>query len=275
MATKSSIALKDGKVSYLYEAYLYEGRGDTMILLHSMGVHSWSWQPVIPLLARRFVIYGLDMLGHGDSDKPPRDYKISDFAANVIEFMDRVKVRQAHIVGNSIGAIVGTEMAAAYPDRVRTLTLVGGPARGKAEFRESWAQSASQYDEKGLRKPRTMEDLKGNFTKPTQELLDKMNESMVKAGAWSKKTMEALLDYDLPERFPLIKCPTLILFGERDTALRQKEQEMLRLIKGSKLVVMPNAGHLPQIDDPPAFVKAVEGFVAAASPAAGATARGS
>jgi pimeloyl-ACP methyl ester carboxylesterase len=85
------------------------------------------------------------------------------------------------------------------------------------------------------------------------------NQLRTKAGVWVKKTLIAISLYDPFPKFPKIKCPTLVLFGDQDV-LKEKEKEILRGIKGAKSVILHDAGHVPQMDQPEAFLKEIDPF---------------
>ena len=74
---KLSIKLDEGRVSYLTD-----GQGSPLLLLHSLGVSSESWSRVIKPMAQSCSVYAWDMMGHGDSDKPPWNFQIEDYAKN-------------------------------------------------------------------------------------------------------------------------------------------------------------------------------------------------
>jgi len=80
-----SIKLDEGRLSYFTD-----GQGPPLLLLHSLGVSSEAWNRVIKPLAQSYSVYTWDMMGHGDSDKPPYNFLIEDYARNVIEFSDRL-----------------------------------------------------------------------------------------------------------------------------------------------------------------------------------------
>ena len=102
--------------------------------------------------------------------------------------------------------------------------------------------------------PNTMEDLTMFYKQPTPELLDWVNQQQAKAGVWMKKALVALALYDALPKLPMINCPTLALFGNHDMA-REWERNLLEGIKGVKHALVPDAGHLPQIDNPQGFTK--------------------
>ena len=252
---KSFIQLEDGKL-----AYLAGGKGRNLILLHSLNISSDSWEKVSGPLSQSHSVYALDMFGHGDSEKPPKNFLIEDYARSVVQFMDRMKIAKAIVCGNSVGALIAVELGAAFPQRVGKIVLVGCPARDPWERMERLALSALGFDPQGNPQPFSLTDLKMTFAHPTPELAAWFNQLRAKAGVWVKKTMIAISLYDPFPKFPRIKCPTLVLFGDQDV-LKEKEKEIVKGIKGAKSVILHDAGHVPQMEQPEAFLKAIDQFL--------------
>ena len=126
-------------------------------------------------------------------------------------------------------------------------------------FRKTYGQ----YDEQGLPKPRTLEDLKEatTFAVPKPEWLDANNRTRAQAGLWVGKLMEALAYYDLMSRLPRIKATaTLVMYGEVD-GLRDGEELLHNNIVNSSMKILPGLGHIPQIEDPEAFVTTLLPFL--------------
>jgi len=252
---KSFIQLEDGKL-----AYLAGGKGRNLILLHSLNISADSWEKVFGPLSQSHSVYALDMFGHGDSEKPPKNLLIEDYARSVVQFMDRMKIEKAVVCGNSVGALIAVELGAVYPQRVEKLALVGCPARDAWERMERLVLSALGFDAQGNPHPLSLTDLKMTYAHPTLEMAAWFNQLRAKAGIWVKKTMIAISLYDPFPKFPKIKCPTLVLFGDQDV-LKEKEKEILKGIKGAKSVILHDAGHVPQMDQPEAFLKAIDPFL--------------
>lgn len=121
----------------------------------------------------------------------------------------------------------------------------------------------TNYDHEGNPLPRTLEYLKadGQFADPRLEWVDTYNALRTKAGKWARKTMEALTWYDLLSRLHHIRATaTLVVYGELDQ-LRKDEDILLYNIPNASKVVLPRQGHIPQIDNPEAFVLAVLPFL--------------
>jgi len=246
---KLSINTDAGKIFYMVG-----GKGENLLLLHSLNLSSASWDKVFNPLTQNYTVYALDMLGHGDSDKPSGNYLIEDYAQSVIAFMDKTKIAKAILCGNSVGALIALEISASYPQRVDRQILVGCPARDAWERMERFALSALGFDAEGNPQPLSLADLAISFAHPTAELLNWFNQQRAKAGLGVKKTMMAITLYDFLAKLPLVKCPTLILFGDKDI-LREKEAVLLQGIRGSLSALIKDAGHVPQMEKPEAFLQ--------------------
>jgi pimeloyl-ACP methyl ester carboxylesterase len=252
---KSFVQLENGNM-----AYLAGGKGKALILLHSLNISADSWEKVFAALAQNFSVYALDMFGHGDSEKPTRNLLVEDYARSVIQFMDHMKIDKAMVCGNSVGALIALEMGAVYPQRVEKLILVGCPARDAWERMERFALSSLGFDARGNPLPLSLTDLKMTFPHPTQEVASWFNRLRSKAGVWVKKTMIAISLYDPFPKFSQIQCQTLVFFGDHDV-LKEKEMVMTQLIKGARSVIILEAGHVPQMDQPQAFLREIIPFL--------------
>src|SRR5215213_8256075 len=112
-------------------AYDIRGRGSPLVLIQGVGVGRWGWEPVADRLARRFQVITIDNRGIGASDAPPGHYSTRVMADDVLAVLDHAGVRQASLVGTSLGGMIAQELALAHPERVDRLVLVatipGGP----------------------------------------------------------------------------------------------------------------------------------------------------
>ncbi|MFC1892802.1 alpha/beta fold hydrolase [Chloroflexota bacterium] len=252
---KLSLKLDSGRISYIKE-----GHGPPLLLLHSLGVSSEAWNKVLPSLAQRYTVYAPDMLGHADSDKPPGNYRIEDYARSVVAFMDKLGLGKIVLCGNSVGGLITLEIAVTNAERIEKLVLVGCPSWEAWQRIERLMLSALGFDIEGNPLPLSLEQLALTYVRTTPELLEWVNQQRGKADIWIKKTMIAIGLYDAIPKLPLVKCPTLVLFGSKDM-LREHEKTLLEGIKGAKHALVPNAGHLPQIDNPQSFLQEVNQFL--------------
>ena len=245
--------------------YVKKGSGFPLVMLHPLGTSTWAWHSVIDSLSQHYTCYAFDMLGHGESEKPKRHFNIPDYAQALDHACQLLNIHRGHYVGNSVGAILATEMASSYPERLDKLVLVGCPVWDAHTAKQRLEESAAGYDDKGLPIPRTLQQLKEGttFAQPTQEWTDAMNGTRAQAGVWVGKLMESLAHYDVMSRLPRIQASsTLVMYGEVDR-LRDGEELLHNNIVNASKVVLPGLGHIPQIEDPEAFIGALLPFLSA------------
>src|ERR1043166_8828411 len=104
--------------------YLSVGSGPALVLLHSLRTQLDMFQKIVPALAERFRVHALDYPGHGHSDAPDANYDAGFFVASVAGLLERLDVRDAVVVGESIGATLGLLLAARANPRVRGVVAV-------------------------------------------------------------------------------------------------------------------------------------------------------
>ena len=107
------------------------GAGPPALFVHGMGLDQRMWQPQVgPVVAagRRAITY--DLRGHGRSGVPESGYRVADFAAEALGLMDALDLQRADIVGLSLGGSVVAQLAVRYPERVRSVTIIGSMASG-------------------------------------------------------------------------------------------------------------------------------------------------
>ena len=252
----TSSALPDGTIHYITQ-----GTGPPLLLLHSAWGSGRFWLPVMGPLSQQFTVFAPDMLGHGDSAKPAPGYSIPEYAKSKLHFMDALRIDKAYLVGNSTGATISIEIAASYSERVNKLVVAGLPVLENDEERAGReATLRATLDDQGSPRPFTLEELKMWFAHPSEELRALANETRSKAGPDLMEVPRAVYAFEVLPRLSQISCPTLILYGEKD-GLRGKEHKLLDGIRGSRLVLLPEAGHIPQLDDPEGFVREVLDFL--------------
>ncbi len=246
-----------GQKIHYYEA----GQGPAVILLHGLGASAQVWMPVMAPLAAGHHVYDLDQVGFGASDKPLIEYRIATFVDFLHEFMVTQKIAKASLVGNSLGGWISAAFALKYPDMVDRIVLVDAagvtfPAPPKVDL-----NPATLAD--------TVELMKALFY--NKQMVDENFVRMVFQGHLRNGdgyTIQRLMSgfsngrEFLDDKLPSLKTPTLLLWGRQDelTPLSMGEQ-MQKLIPGSKLTVLEQCGHVPQIEKPQEFTQAVLGFL--------------
>ncbi|MEW5915897.1 MAG: alpha/beta hydrolase [Gemmatimonadota bacterium] len=245
----------------------YATRGDSLgepiIFLHSYTDSWFSFSEVLPRLSPRYRAFALDQRGHGGSERPDSGYTMRDFAQDVVAFMDAMKLKEATIVGHSMGSLVAREVAALVPRRITRLVLVGAPATGTnasvsglAEAIEAMQDSipgafVQEFQASTIHKPVSPEFLKTVVSESQR----------VPARVW-RAVLEGIVDPRDPWALKGVTFPTLIVWGAEDTYFPKPEQDLLvRAIPNAKLLVYQGTGHAPHWERPTDFVKDLEVFL--------------
>src|SRR5207247_1601029 len=111
------LRLRGGEVDGLDLHYLVDGRGPVVVLVHGLGGFAESWRHTLRGLAGRTTVYALDLPGFGASAKPRARYRLPYFAGALHGFMEALGIREASLVGHSLGAAVAVTYALTHPAR--------------------------------------------------------------------------------------------------------------------------------------------------------------
>ncbi len=111
-------------------AYLDEGAGDVLLLIHGIGGSTDCWRGVVHKLASRYRVIAVDLLGHGQSDKPRGDYSLGAFAVWLRDFLDALDIREATVIGHSFGGGVALQFAHQHKEYCRRLVLISSGGLG-------------------------------------------------------------------------------------------------------------------------------------------------
>ena len=253
-----TVPTRDGNMHYVKQ-----GSGFPLVMLHPLGTSTWAWHTVIDSMSQHFTCYAFDMLGHGESDKPTRHFNMPDYAQALDDACQLLNIHRGHYVGNSVGASLATEMAASFSDRLDKLVLVGCPVWDPRTAAQRIRDSEGDYKRDGTAKLRTLAGLKERttFAEPRQEWVDSMNKTRAQAGVWVKKLGDALANYDIMARLPMIQArATLVMYGEHDR-LREGEELLHNNIANASKTILPGLGHIPQIEDPEVFIDSLLAFL--------------
>ncbi len=250
-----------------------QGHGDPVVFVHGLLASSATWQEALaPASAGRPAI-AVDLPGFGCSERPwPFDHSVEGQARGLVDFLDARGIERAVLVGNSLGGAAAMLVAAQHPGRVSALVLVD-PATSAAPI--AWpirllrAPFCGELALALATRPLVAYGLRHWLFADASRVTD-----LAIADAWFPLTIpgtrRAALDAirSNPRRYlgleDQIRVPTLIVWGRKDRLIPVAQGERLATrIVGSRLVVLPDAGHLPQREQPEAFSRAVADFLSA------------
>ena len=247
--------------------YLHAGKkGDpVLIFIHGTGGHAEAYVRNLDAHAKYFDVYALDLLGHGYTDKPERDYRVPDYVTQIAAFMDALGIGKASLSGESLGGWVASHFAVSHPDRLEKLVL--NTASGDKVNREALAK-LREMSVAAVEDP-SWDRLKGrlewlmwdkslvhdDLVRSRQAIYEQPQMKKAIKHILAMHTPEAREFYAIkPEQWAAIKAPTLVLWTDHDpTATVEVGKQLADAIPGSKFVVMEGCGHWPQFEDAPTF----------------------
>lgn len=245
-----------------------EGEGDDVLFISGLADEGACWVDQVTGLKDRYRLTTFDNRGVGRSSTPDGPFGITDFAADTAALMDALELERAHVVGSSMGGAIAQELALAEPQRVRSLVLNGTWCRGDRFLHEifrNWMWSAQKAD--SIRdflvtvnlwcfSPRIWND--GIMDGWIDEAVASPYAQSVDAFC---RSAQALIEHDSADRLGAIDAPTLVTVGELDLALPVRfSEELVRRIPGSRLKVIPEAGHQPFQEVPDDYNRLLSDF---------------
>ncbi|MEW2565427.1 alpha/beta hydrolase [Streptomyces sp. NPDC047070] len=248
------------------------------LYVHGLGGSSQNWSALMPLLDGLVDSEALDLPGFGDSPPPDDgDYSVTGHARAVIRYLDAAERGPVHLFGNSLGGAVSTRVAAVRPDLVRTLTLVSpalpelrvqrsavptallalpGVAALFTGFTKGWTAeqrvrgvTALCYGDPGMVTPEgfrnAVEEMERRLALPY--FWDVMARSA--RGIVNAYTLGG--QHGLWRQAERVLAPTLLVYGGRDQLVSYRmAQRAARAFRDSRLLTLPDAGHVAMMEYP-------------------------
>jgi 3-oxoadipate enol-lactonase len=252
------------------------GAGPGLVLVHGFGGAKEDFADHVPALARDHTVVIFDHRGHGESDKPTdrNAYSVDRLATDILEVADACGLERFRLLGHSMGGMVGRNVPLREPARVEAFIMMDtspGPIPGfDPTLMDAAAEVAFTRGKDALKElldlvpvletpayQRTLEERPG-YREFTEKKWDDLSEIM-----WG--AMAVALAYqsdDLAALAATVDCPTLVIVGAQDKPFLEPSQQMADAIEGAQLVIIPDAGHSPQFENPPAWIDALQRFLA-------------
>jgi len=234
---------------------LIEG-GEFILFIHGAGGGQYTWSYQKGFFEKEFNPIIIELPGHGGSEGEGEE-EIARYAEHVYAFLKAMRLRKGFLVGHSMGGAIVQTLALTHPEVMKGIALVGTGARLKVL-------------------PMILNGIKNNF----EEVVSKIVQF-----AYSQKTPSELIErgvkdmlqcrpetlygdflacdrFDIMKEVEKINLPTLVLCGKDDELTPVKYSQFLhRQIKGSKLEILPNAGHMVMMESPEGFNEKIREFI--------------
>jgi pimeloyl-ACP methyl ester carboxylesterase len=239
------------------------GAGPPLVVLH--GATGANWLPFMAKLAQKFDVIAPEHPGFGESDTPDWLDTIHDLAYFHLDLLDALKLSGVHLVGLSFGGWAAAELAVRSTQRLASLTLAGAAGLYVAGVEQMDAFLCT--DEQRLRgffyDQSKAEEVIARALRPEYEDIALKNRTTVAKLSWQPRSH----DPHLVKWLHRIDVPTLLIWGDHDRMFPKEHAfAYQKLIPGAKVVIVPECGHVPQIEKPDVFAAEIEAFVSAPPP---------
>lgn len=245
--------------------YTVTGRGPWVALSHSLACRLEMWDEEVRRLSKRFSVLAYDSRGHGETSAPPGAYTLDMIADDIKGLFDHLGIERAHWIGLSMGGVFGLATTLKYPGIFRSMVLADTSSKlseeGIAAFKDRVAKVKAGGME-AMVEPTLKRWFKDSFRAKKPELMETVAD-------WIRTTpvdgyigtSAAIPTIDVTRQLGDIQEPCLVIVGADDIAMPPAmAQTLKRHLSQSELVVIPDAGHLSNLEQPGAFNAALERF---------------
>ena len=248
-----------------YEVHGREG-APWLVFSHSLACSVRMWDGQIAAFKDRFRVLAYDTRGHGQSAAPNGPYTLEQLADDLHALLKHLNVSRPHYVGLSMGGMIGQTCALKYPGVFQSLALCDTTSRYPAAAAAMWQERIRIAESQGM-KPLVQPTLERWFTEAFRK---SRPEEVARVAAQIESTpvpgyagcCHAIPKIDVTARLKEIKCPALVICGEDDPGTPPAmAREIHENLPGSALVLIPQAAHLSNIEQPEAFNRALAQFL--------------
>lgn len=246
------------------------GEGQCIILIHGFAMDTRTWDRQFGVFAQRFRVVRYDLRGFGKSDLPKAQYSTLD---DLRVMMDRFDIEKACIIGISLGGSLAVEFALTHPDRVTGLVLAGSTLRGYP-YSDDYVKEFLHYRKIARREGTAVaqSELLGNpllrsiAQKPALFELVKTMIRDYSGFHWLTHDPHRVFYPPAIARLSEIACPVQIIFGQHDIPdLQGVADQLIREIKHARTVMIPDVGHIVNMEAPEQFNRIVLDFLSTQS----------
>ena len=235
-----------------------KGRGAPLLVLHGAS-GAGAWLPYMEKLAASFDVIVPEHPGYGGTDMPEWLDTMHDLAYFYLDFLKKLELRGVHLVGLSLGGWLAAELAVRDTSRLASLTLVGSAGIYVKDVPQidAFLRSDEQRIRDFFYDQKLAEAVIAKALAPELEDVNLKNRLVTAKLVWQPRGY----DPHLSKWLHRIDVPTLLLWGDTDRLYPAPYAEAFRrLIPGSRAVVFPECGHMPNVEKPDEFVAEIVRF---------------
>lgn len=242
-----------------HETLVTDTGGDrpAIVLVHALGLDRRMWRDVVPSLAATHRVISYDLRGHGHAAAAPAAADLTVLADDLVHLLDLLKVKDAHLVGLSLGGSVGQYVALTYPERLRSLTIVAGAAWKNEAFEQRAAAAEAHGVEAQIAPTLTRWFTPAALAEngwAVRYARDRVRRAFLSDWTASWRALAAI---DTAERLKDIRTPTHIIAGEKDLSTPPSLMEGFKAIPGSTFEVIDGGPHMLSLEKSAELAEAI------------------
>lgn len=241
--------------------YVLKGEGELVVLLHGWGSNITLFNAAIDLLSTKYKVLAFDMPGFGESDEPKEPWCVDDYVDFVLKFLSKYELQKATFLGHSFGGRVIIKLCARQlPFEIEKVILVDS-AGVKPE--KTTSQKIKQKGYKMTKRLFETKAVKTMFPDALENLRKKNGSADYNAASpVMRATLVKVVNEDLTDLMPSVKCPALLIWGRNDDATPVSDGQLMeKLMPESALVVFENAGHYSFLEQQAQFLRVLASFM--------------
>ncbi len=247
-------------------SYEVTGEGPPLYLVHGIGSRKLGWAGLLRHLEDRFTCVTSDLRGHGASPAPPTPYSLDDLVADLEALRAKLGHEKIHVIGHSLGGMIGPAYARAHADRALTVGLLSTAAGRTEEDRAKLRGVIAAMEQKGIRP--VLDTLvqrwyTDDFIAAHPELIDKRKQQVVDTPAdVFLSVFRIYAATEMASWLGEIACPCLVLTGELDGACSPRHNRvMAETLPDAELVILDGLKHAILIEGPDRVGRHVRDFL--------------
>jgi 3-oxoadipate enol-lactonase len=238
--------------------HVEEGLADApvVVLAHAIGTSLEMWEPQVASLARHFRVVRYDARGHGSTAVPGGPYELGDLGGDLLALLDELGIARAHVVGLSLGAMVGLWLAAHAPDRVDRLVACSVTARPPRP--EAWRKRAAAVRAGGTQAVVDLVVERWGYVDRAPAVREQVVRMLLATPAEGYAgSCEAIAIMNLEPDLPSVQAPTLLISGEKDPAAPPATNAAMAAAMPDARVSVVDAAHLLNAEQPDAVTRLI------------------